>query len=141
MWDDPPTARELYGFAVEVACASCHAREGLVGLAATNANAMVAATTGGPPVFSTNAIAFGFPLGEDTRRRERIMRRFKSRRHLQRFVSIHDPIANLFHITRHDISSNHHRELRTAASRCGTRSLSLRTPDGRASTPTALERR
>lgn len=34
------------------------------------------------------------------RRRERIMKRFSSRRHLQRFVSIHDPIANLFHICR-----------------------------------------
>src|SRR4029453_8392261 len=49
------------------------------------------------------------------RRRERIMKRFKSRRHLQRFVSIHDPIVNLFHIPRHDISSSHHRELRAAA--------------------------
>jgi len=49
------------------------------------------------------------------RRRERIMKRFKSQRHLQRFVSIHDPIANLFHIPRHDISSSHHRELRSEA--------------------------
>ncbi|SDA99729.1 IS6 family transposase [Sinorhizobium sp. NFACC03] len=49
------------------------------------------------------------------RRRERIMKRFKSRRHLQRFISIHDPIANLFHIPRHDIPSSHHRELRAAA--------------------------
>ncbi len=49
------------------------------------------------------------------RRRERIMKRFKSTRHLQRFVSIHDPIANLFHIPRHDISSGHHRELHAAA--------------------------
>ena len=49
------------------------------------------------------------------RRREWIMKRFKSRRHLQRFVSIHDPIANLFQIPRHDISSGHHRELRSAA--------------------------
>lgn len=48
-------------------------------------------------------------------RRERIMERFKSRRHLQRFVSIHDPIASLFHIPRHDISSSHHRQLRAAA--------------------------
>lgn len=32
------------------------------------------------------------------RRRERIMKCFKSQRHLQRFVSIHDPIANMFHI-------------------------------------------
>ena len=49
------------------------------------------------------------------RRRERIMKRFKSRRQLQCFVSIHDPIANLFHIPRHDISAGHHRELRAAA--------------------------
>ncbi|WP_137132630.1 IS6 family transposase [Rhizobium sp. FY34] len=49
------------------------------------------------------------------RRRERIMKRFKSRRHLQRFVSIHDPIANLFHIPRHDINPGHHRELRAEA--------------------------
>lgn len=48
-------------------------------------------------------------------RRERIMKRFKSRRHRQRFVSIHDPIANLFHIPRHDITSGHHRELRAEA--------------------------
>ncbi|PYE43299.1 putative transposase [Rhizobium sp. PP-F2F-G20b] len=49
------------------------------------------------------------------RRRERIMKRFKSARHLQRFVSIHDPIANLFQIFRHNISSLHYRELRVAA--------------------------
>lgn len=49
------------------------------------------------------------------RRRERMMKRFKSRRHVQRFVSIHEPIANLFHIPRHDISSSHHRELRSEA--------------------------
>ena len=49
------------------------------------------------------------------RRRERIMKRFKSSRQLQRFVSIHDPIANLFHVPRHDIPSAHYRELRGAA--------------------------
>ncbi|NEH33196.1 IS6 family transposase [Rhizobium ruizarguesonis] len=49
------------------------------------------------------------------RRRERIMKRFKSAGHLQRFVSIHDPIANLVHIPRHDIPSAHHRELRATA--------------------------
>jgi putative transposase len=43
------------------------------------------------------------------------MKRFKAPRHLQRFASIHDPMANLFHIPRHDISSSHHRELRSAA--------------------------
>ena len=30
-------------------------------------------------------------------------------------VSIHDPISNLFHIPRHDISAGHYRELRAAA--------------------------
>jgi len=49
------------------------------------------------------------------RRRERIMKRFKSQRHLQRFVSIHDPLANLFHIPRHATPSSHHRELRLEA--------------------------
>ncbi len=49
------------------------------------------------------------------RRRERIMKRFKSTRHLQRSASIHDSIANLFHTLRHDISASHHRELRAAA--------------------------
>lgn len=49
------------------------------------------------------------------RRRERIMKRFKSAGHLQRFVSVHDPIANLVHIPRHDIPSAHHRELRATA--------------------------
>ncbi len=42
---------------------------------------------------------------QPVRRRERIMKRFKSARQLQCFVSIHDPIANLFHIPRHDIPS------------------------------------
>jgi putative transposase len=48
-------------------------------------------------------------------RAEKIMKRFKSARHLQRFVSIHDPIVNLFHIPRHDISSAYDRQLRGAA--------------------------
>ncbi|MBM7048971.1 IS6 family transposase [Rhizobium lusitanum] len=52
---------------------------------------------------------------QPVRRRERIMKRFKSARQLQRFVSIHDPIANLFHVPRQDIPSNHHRQLRAAA--------------------------
>lgn len=41
------------------------ANEGLVGLAATNANAMVAPKAGGRAVYSTNPLAFGFPLGDD----------------------------------------------------------------------------
>ena len=43
------------------------------------------------------------------------MEGFKSSRHLQRFVSIHDPVANLFYIPCQDIPSHHHRALRTAA--------------------------
>jgi putative transposase len=34
---------------------------------------------------------------QPTRRRERIMKRFKSARQAQRFLAVHDPIANLFH--------------------------------------------
>ncbi|BCH67613.1 hypothetical protein RvVAT039_pl04460 (plasmid) [Agrobacterium vitis] len=52
---------------------------------------------------------------QPVRRRERIMKRFKSPRRLKRFVSIHDHIANLFHIPSHDIPSSHRRVLRTAA--------------------------
>lgn len=35
---------------------------------------------------------------QPTRRRERIMKRFKSRAQAQRFLSSHDQVANLFHI-------------------------------------------
>jgi putative transposase len=52
---------------------------------------------------------------QPTRRRERIMKRFKSSRQLQRFVSIHDPIANLHHFPRNKFLSTDHRELRHAA--------------------------
>jgi|GEM_PF-5598109 len=45
------------------------------------------------------------------------MKGFKSVRRFQRFVSIRDPLANLFNIQRHDIPSHHHRNLRTAAMR------------------------
>ena len=38
------------------------------------------------------------------------MKRFKSARQLQRFVSIHDPIANLFHFPSHALSSSDHRD-------------------------------
>ena len=33
---------------------------------------------------------------QPTRRRERIMKRFQSPRHVQRFLSIHDQVANVF---------------------------------------------
>ena len=35
---------------------------------------------------------------QPTRRRERIMKRFKSARQAQRFLPVHDQVANLFHI-------------------------------------------
>jgi putative transposase len=35
---------------------------------------------------------------QPTRRRERIMKSFKSSRHAQRFLSVHDQVANLFHV-------------------------------------------
>lgn len=38
---------------------------------------------------------------QPTRRRERQMKRFKLAGQMQRFLSIHDPIANLFHLPRH----------------------------------------
>jgi putative transposase len=37
---------------------------------------------------------------QPTRRRERQIKRFKSARQVQRFLSIHDPIAKLFHLRR-----------------------------------------
>lgn len=40
------------------------AAEGIVGFAATNANAFMVANDGGPAVYSTNPLAFSFPLGE-----------------------------------------------------------------------------
>jgi putative transposase len=49
------------------------------------------------------------------RRREKIMKRFKSAGHFQRFVSIHDPIANLHNFPRHAISSSDYRALRSEA--------------------------
>ncbi len=46
------------------------------------------------------------------RRGERVMKRFKSARHLNRFASIHDPIYNLHHFPRDRFTSADHRELR-----------------------------
>ncbi len=49
------------------------------------------------------------------RRRERGMIRFKSAGRCQRFISIHGPIANLFHLPRNRTSTAEHRKLRNAA--------------------------
>jgi putative transposase len=42
-------------------------------------------------------------------------RRVKVTSPLQRFASIHDPLANLFHLPRQEMTSADFRELRTAA--------------------------
>ncbi len=52
---------------------------------------------------------------QPVRRQERIMKRFKSARHVQRFASIHDPIYNLHYFPRNKFNSSDHRELRQAA--------------------------
>jgi putative transposase len=52
---------------------------------------------------------------QPTRRRERQMKRFKSARHVQRFVSIHDPIANLFHFPRNQLTAADYRTARAQA--------------------------
>ena len=52
---------------------------------------------------------------QPTRQRERHMRRFKSLRHVQRFLSIHSPINNLFRIGRHLVRAAHYRVFRDQA--------------------------
>ena len=53
---------------------------------------------------------------QPTRQRERSMRRFKSARHAQRFLSVHGVVQNLFRVGRHLLRAAHHRLLRTRAS-------------------------
>jgi putative transposase len=52
---------------------------------------------------------------QPTRVRERGMRRFKSPRQVQRFLSIHAAVYNLFNLGRHLVSSIHYRLLRQGA--------------------------
>ena len=52
---------------------------------------------------------------QPTRQRERQMRRFKSPRHVQRFLSVHGPINNLFWIGRHLMQAVHYRLCRDQA--------------------------
>ena len=52
---------------------------------------------------------------QPTRRRERQMKCFKSARQVQRFLSIHDPIANLFHLPRNRLSATNYRAARAQA--------------------------
>ena len=52
---------------------------------------------------------------QPTRVRERGMRRFKSPRQAQRFLSIHAAVYNLFNLSRHLLSAIHYRLLREGA--------------------------
>jgi putative transposase len=52
-------------------------------------------------------------LHEPTRQRERQMRRFKSIRHAQLFLSVHGTMQNLFGIPRHLLRAKHYRIFRT----------------------------
>ena len=51
---------------------------------------------------------------QPTRRRERQMKRFKSPRQAQRFLSTHDQINNLFHLRRDHLSASKYRAARRA---------------------------
>ncbi len=52
---------------------------------------------------------------QPTRQRERHMRRFKSPRHIQRFLSVHSPVNNLFRVGRHLMKAVHYRLFRDKA--------------------------
>ena len=52
---------------------------------------------------------------EATRVRERGMRRFKSTRQPQRFVTVHAAVSNLFNLDRHPVHAQHYRDLRISA--------------------------
>jgi len=52
---------------------------------------------------------------EPTRVRERGMRRFKSPKHAQRFLSAHAAVYNLFNLGRHLVRAEHYRNLRFGA--------------------------
>ena len=52
---------------------------------------------------------------EATRVRERGMRRFKSMRQTQRFITAHAAVSNLFNLGRHLVRAQHYRDLRISA--------------------------
>ena len=62
---------------------------------------------------AANNRAFG--VAYTTRVRERGMRRFKSTRQAQRFVTTHAAIQNLFNLGRHLVRAEYYRNLRVSA--------------------------
>jgi len=52
---------------------------------------------------------------QPTRMREKVMRRFKSRRQAQRFLNVHTSVYNLLNLGRHLVSAQHYRTHREGA--------------------------
>ena len=52
---------------------------------------------------------------QPTRLRERVMRRFKSKKQAQRFLGVHAAVYNLFNLGRHLVSAEQYRSLRRGA--------------------------
>ena len=52
---------------------------------------------------------------ESTKVRERVMRKFKSVRQVQRFLGAHAAVSNLFNLGRHLVRAEHYRNLRVSA--------------------------
>jgi putative transposase len=70
---------------------------------------------GWPAIAPNRHAADAVVLAQPTRRRERIMKRFKSPRHVQRFLSAHDQLANVFPRRREDDTAVNLRSGRTQA--------------------------
>jgi len=52
---------------------------------------------------------------EPTRVRERVMRKFKSFKHAQKFLGVHSVVRNVFNLGRHLVRAQHYRNLREGA--------------------------
>lgn len=73
---------------------------------------------------------------QPTRAREKVMRRFKSERQLQRFASVHGQVSNLFMACRYNRDAQHKREARSQAIAAWERASCARMAAQGASFPT-----
>ena len=62
---------------------------------------------------------------EATRVRERGMRKFKSERQAQKFLSVHAAVSDLFNLGRHLVRAQHYRDLRMSALNAWSRIVEL----------------
>lgn len=69
---------------------------------------------------------------QSTGAREKVMRRFKSARQLQRFASIHDQVANLFRHCRHNPNAQAKRNVRNVKAVASGKPFSIPCPNGKA---------